>query len=62
MKQLNVTIDPKGKVKVEVEGVTGSSCTDLTKALLEELGGKQEDVQLKTEYFLSNKEKNWETY
>lgn len=62
MKQLNVSIDLKGKVKVEVEGVSGSSCQDLTKELLQKLGGKVEDEVLKTEYYLSNKERNWETY
>lgn len=57
MKQMSVVIDEKGKVKVEVEGVTGSTCQQLTEDLLSKLGtGKTE--QLKDEFFMTQGDKN----
>jgi hypothetical protein len=38
MKQVKVTISPDGEVKVEVNGVKGRSCKDLTKQLEAALG------------------------
>lgn len=39
MKQeLEITITPDGEVKIEVKGVKGSSCVDLTKDIEEALG------------------------
>ncbi|MBN2532177.1 MAG: DUF2997 domain-containing protein [Spirochaetales bacterium] len=35
---LNITITPNGKVEIEVKGVNGPMCVDITKELEEELG------------------------
>lgn len=36
--ELEITITPDGEVKIEVKGVKGSSCVDLTKDIEEALG------------------------
>jgi len=38
MTQVVVIIDPDGNATIEVQGMTGSACTDATKALEEALG------------------------
>ncbi len=38
MKQIIVLIDPDGNTEIEVQGMTGRSCRDATKALEEALG------------------------
>ena len=43
MKEIIVTIGPDGsQVKTEVQGVSGPSCEDLTRGLLEALGDTTE--------------------
>lgn len=39
-----------GKVKAEVNGAVGPSCTELTRLLQERLGGKVIDQETKPEY------------
>lgn len=51
MQEIIVTIDDAGEVKVEVAGVTGGSCVDLTEKLEAALGVAQADGrELKPEY------------
>ena len=52
MARVKVTISPMADVKMEVEGVQGQSCVDLTKALEKSIGADPGSVdrQLKPEY------------
>lgn len=50
MQQILVDISPEGEVKVQAEGVTGSGCKELTKALEQALGKTVSD-QKKPEFF-----------
>lgn len=36
--EIRITISPTGEVKVDVNGVIGTSCQDITRALQEALG------------------------
>ncbi|MDT8897532.1 MAG: DUF2997 domain-containing protein [Thermanaerothrix sp.] len=40
IEEIEVTIDPQGRVLVHVRGVKGEACLSLTAALEEALGGK----------------------
>lgn len=50
MPNIKIKIDKKGSVNLEVDGATGVTCTDLTKAFETELGTVT-DVQQKPEYY-----------
>lgn len=52
METLKVRIGDGGKVKIEADGFTGSSCVDATKAVESALAGRSPTVQreLKAEY------------
>jgi hypothetical protein len=45
-----VRISPDGKTQIEVDGMKGESCTDVTKKLEEALG-QTVDTELKNEYY-----------
>ena len=49
LQEIEVFIDKDGKVRIEVRGVKGSACLDLTKALEEALGGEVENRELTPE-------------
>ena len=49
LQEVEVFIEPDGRVRVEVRGVKGLSCLDLTRALEAALGGKVEGRQLTPE-------------
>lgn len=49
--QLNVTIQPDGSVSIEVSGVTGTACTELTRQLEEALGGEITDRVFRDSYY-----------
>jgi hypothetical protein len=49
LQEIEVFIDKDGKVRVEVRGVKGTSCLDLTKGLEAALGGQVEDRQMTPE-------------
>jgi len=49
MQEIEVVIEKDGTVKVEVRGVKGMSCLDLTKDLEAALGGQVEDRQMTAE-------------
>ena len=50
MKQIKITISPEGEIKVEVSGVKGKSCTDLTRQLEAALGDTERSKK-KPDYF-----------
>jgi hypothetical protein len=41
---INITIDPLGNANVEVDGMTGASCKDATRAVEQALAGGQVGV------------------
>ncbi len=49
MQEIEVVIDKDGQVKLEVRGVKGMSCLDLTKDLEAALGGQIEERQMTAE-------------
>ena len=49
MQEITVVIEKDGQVRVEVRGVKGASCLDMTKGLEEALGGQVEDRQMTPE-------------
>jgi hypothetical protein len=57
MQELEIAISPSGEVKIEVKGVHGDQCLDLTKQLENSLG-TVEDRQLKSEYYEQNQNQN----
>lgn len=56
MEQVIVEIDAEGNVKVEAQGVRGSGCAALTKAIEESLGATTAD-QKKPEFFQAQQQK-----
>ena len=46
---MDVFIDQGGQVRVEVRGVKGTSCLDLTKGLEDALGGQVEEREMTPE-------------
>jgi hypothetical protein len=42
LQEIEVLIDPDGKVRIQVRGVKGGDCLDITKELEEALGGQIE--------------------
>jgi len=54
-KDLVITIGPDGEVTIEVEGVAGPGCLDLTKFLEDELG-EVTDRQLSSAYYQEEEE------
>ncbi|MBN2374115.1 DUF2997 domain-containing protein [bacterium] len=55
---IDVTIKPDGKIDLEVSGVKGKKCLDLTKGLEDACGGKIESRQTKREYDLEERDDN----
>lgn len=51
--ELQIVISPEGKVQIEVQGVQGPGCKDLTRFLEESLG-EIEQRDLKAEYYLQS--------
>jgi hypothetical protein len=49
LQEIEVFIDKDGQVRVEVRGVKGMSCLEVTKALEAALGGQVQDRQLTAE-------------
>jgi hypothetical protein len=54
-KDIVITIGPDGEVKIEVEGVAGKDCLDLTKFLEDELG-EVTDRQFTSAYYQEEEE------
>ena len=51
LQEIEVFIDEDGKVRIEVRGVKGMSCLDLTKDLEEALGGEVEEREMTPEAY-----------
>jgi len=49
LQEIEIFIDKDGKVRIEVRGVKGEACLDLTKALEEALGGDIESREMTPE-------------
>jgi len=49
LQEIDVVIDKDGQVRLEVRGVKGPSCLDLTRSLEAALGGRVEDRQMTPE-------------
>ena len=64
MQEIDVFIENDGQVKIEVHGVKGVKCLDLTKALEDALGGEIEEREMhheayeKVEDFVDNQQRN----
>lgn len=50
--ELEIVITPQGKIEIEVKGVQGPGCKDLTRALEDALG-EVDERELKPEYYAS---------
>ena len=48
---VTVLIPPTGDVKVDVEGVKGTLCVDITKGIMDALGGDVTSSKKKPEFF-----------
>jgi hypothetical protein len=53
-RELHITIDPKGKVHVNVKCVPGAACTTTSEFLERAMGGKVSDRELTAEYYEAN--------
>ena len=53
-RELHITIDPKGKVSVNVKCVAGSACTTTSEFLERAMGGKVESRELTEDYYAAN--------
>ncbi|MCX8112973.1 MAG: DUF2997 domain-containing protein [Bacteroidia bacterium] len=51
LEEIEVTIDPSGKVAIRVQGVEGMGCVDLTADLEKALGGEIESRELTAEAY-----------
>lgn len=51
LQEIEVLIDKDGKVRIEVHGVKGTSCLDLTQGLEEALGGEVEEREMTPEAY-----------
>jgi len=54
VEEIEVTIDPEGKVQILVKGLKGSGCLEVTKPLEDALGGAVESRTYTSEYYESN--------
>lgn len=48
--EITITIDKQGRTEMEVDGVKGQSCTNLTEKLVEAIGFRVSE-ELKPEYY-----------
>lgn len=55
--ELEISISPSGEVQIQVKGVSGASCVDLTKGLENGLG-TVEERKLTGEYYQENNQQN----
>ena len=51
VQEIDVFIEKNGQVRVEVQGVKGMACLDLTKNLEDALGGQIEDREMRPEAY-----------
>ena len=60
LQEIDVIIEKDGQVRIEVRGVKGPSCLDLTKELEAALGGQVEDRQMTPEGQEVSQEQVWQ--
>lgn len=53
LQEIDVFIEKNGQVRVEVHGVKGMACLDVTKVLEDALGGQIEDREMTPEAYES---------
>jgi hypothetical protein len=53
VQEVDVFIEKNGQVRVEVQGVKGTACLDLTKNLEDALGGQVEEREMRPEAYES---------
>ena len=51
VEEIQVIIEKDGRVRVEVRGVKGNACLDLTQALEQALGGQVEEREMTPEAY-----------
>jgi len=51
MKQVTITVDAIGGIKMDAAGFTGNTCDDATKVFAQAFAGVQTDREDKPEYF-----------
>ncbi len=51
LQEIDVFIEPNGQVKIEVSGVKGMNCLDLTRSLEDALGGQIEEREMRPEAY-----------
>ncbi|HVN53491.1 MAG TPA: DUF2997 domain-containing protein [Anaerolineaceae bacterium] len=51
LQEIEVFIDQDGQVRIEVRGVKGTRCLDLTRSLEEALGGQVVDREMRPEAY-----------
>ena len=57
--ELEIVITPQGKIEIEVKGVQGPGCKDLTRALENALG-EVDARELKPEYYTNISDGNYQ--
>jgi len=61
MPKITVTIDKRGRAVIQVDGVAGTACTDVTKNLEAALGGAKEQ-EFTREYYEQPVEQDQEVH
>lgn len=56
--ELEITIDPEGRVSIKVKGVAGKGCTELTKPLEDALGSDIESRTYTSDYYTGKQFEN----
>ena len=51
LQEIEVTIEHNGEVRIEVRGVKGQSCIELTEDVIEALGGEVAEQELTSEAY-----------
>jgi hypothetical protein len=51
VQEVDVFIEKNGQVRVEVQGVKGMACLDLTKGIEDALGGQVDDREMRPEAY-----------
>ncbi len=62
MAKVVVTVGKDGKTKIEVDGVVGPGCTDVTKAITDSMKAKVLETDLKDAYYKVEVEQEREVY
>jgi hypothetical protein len=58
LQEIDVYLDAYGNVKVEIRGVKGNKCLEITKELEQHLGQQLIDRELTDDYYLDNQQES----